>query len=172
MRVRVNADGQLVSPGLNAGPDFGEITVADATGITLTTPTTAADIKHATLTVVGNSSGVTLSATAASITIRRPGLYLVAFNLGEMTAVNSQVVTIDIYKNAAVASPTIRASLTQLATAAVLNYSLAASGVMSLTKGDVLTVRGTADTGNLVVKRMHFYAVQLADLPAVTVTGE
>lgn len=172
MRVRLNADGVLMSPGLNAGPDFGEITVADATGITITTPTTATALAHASLTVAGNSSGVTLSATAASITIRRPGLYRVGFSVANMTAVNSQACLINVFKNGTVLAPTIAASVTQLATAAVLNFSLAAEGVVSLVKGDVLVPRGTASTGDLIIKNMRFFAVQLSDLPAVTVTGE
>lgn len=168
MRIRVNADGGLASPGLNAAPDFGELTVSSA--LTVTTPTTATDIKGGTM-AVGNSSGLALSASAGSITIRRPGLYLVYYNISECTGVNSAVWTFDVYKNAAVASPAVKTGLTHPATA-VVRASFNAIGVLSLTKNDVLTFRATADTGSVVFPSGRFGAYQLLDLPAVTVTGE
>ena len=170
MRVRLNADGGLAAPGLNADPDFGELTVDDGTGVALTTPTTAADIKGLPM-AAGLSSGCTLSATDGSITINRPGRYLVSFTVAEVTAVNSQVITVDVYKNAAVLSPAIKATLTQPGTA-IPRVSLAGQGMVSLTKNDVLTLRATADTGNFTTKRVRFSAVQLQDLPAATVAGQ
>lgn len=169
MRVRMNVDGVLVSPGMNAGGDFGELTVTAA--FTLTTPTTAADIKASTVTA-GNVSGCTLSASAGSVTIRRTGLYLVYFNIADCTGVDLAVWTFDVYKNAAVLAPVIRSTLSQIATKAVLRPAFAASGVLSLVKNDVITYRGTADTGSIVFANGRFGVVQLADLPAPTVTGE
>lgn len=168
MRVRVNGDGGLVSPGLNADPHFGEIYVNDDTGVALTTPTTATAIAHASLTLAGPSFGVTIAPTAGSITVARAGKYRVGFALSEITPVNNQVITLEVYKNGAVVaaatnvSPGARAKFTQPA-AAVAIPTMASVGYLDLAKGDVLTLRVVVNADNFTVKRLRFYAEQVSD---------
>lgn len=162
MRVRVNNDAGLASPGLNADPHFGELVVDDATGVALTTPTSATTLGGSPM-LAGQSFGLAV-AVAGTITIARAGLYLVHFAANQITKVNSQVVTIEVYNNAAVLTTgkALKAKFTQPATAVEIP-TMSSFGILSLAAGDVLTLKGTADTGNLTIKNLRFGATQLTD---------
>lgn len=175
MRVRVNDDGGLAAPGLNCDPHYAEIYIDDDTGVALTTPTAATAIAHATLTKAGPSFGPTVSETGGSVTIARAGRYRVAFALSEITPVNSQVITLEVYKNAAAVtaasgtSPGAKAKFTQPATAVAIP-SMSSLGYLNLAKGDVLTLTVIASVGNFTVKRARFVVEQVSDQPLTVTT--
>lgn len=164
--VRRTADGKRHPDTLDGDGNYAALTIDDATGVVLTTPTTAAAIKGSPMAVGLVSSAVdenpSQSATNGTITIARPGVYEVGFSAGEIVGVNSQAAIIEVYKNAAVLSPAVLAKVTQPATALAI-VSLAASALVSLARGDVLDFRATASTGNFTCKRGHFYARQIRD---------
>ena len=160
-RRRDDTSGLIHPDKFEARAHYGALVIDDGTGVVLTTPTSAADIKGAPM-AAGESNGCTLSATDGSITIVRPGRYAVSFAAGEVVGVNNQALTIEVYKGAAVLAKALLAKVTQPATALAI-VSLAASGIVDLEKGDVLTLRATGSTGNVTVKRLRFSAVQIDD---------
>jgi hypothetical protein len=170
MQVRVNADAGLAYPGLNCEPHCGEIYINDDTGVALAITATTA-IAHATLTLAGPNFGLTIAPTAGSFTIARAGLYRVAFALSEITPVNSQVITLEVFKNgAAVAaaanvSPGARAVFTQPGTAVAVP-TMSGTGYLRLARGDVLTLTVNVGSTTFTVKRLRFTCEQVQDLTA------
>lgn len=165
-RRRDDTDGLIQPDRLEARPHYGSLVIDDATGVVLTTPTSAADIKGSPM-AAGESNGCTLSATDGSITIVRPGKYRIEFAAGEIVGVNSQAVIVEVYKGAAVLAKAVLAKITQPATALPI-VSLAAGGIVDLERGDVITFRATASTGNFTCKRGRFSVTQLDDDSART----
>lgn len=159
MRVRVNGDGGLVSPGLNADPHFGELVLDDATGIALTTP--SATLVAAAAVAAGESFGLTVTAGATStLTVVRAGRYQLSAVLSDLTTSTGAVVTIAVQKNSAALSPVLQSIMT---TAGTADGHIAITGIVSLAKGDVLRLVATTSAGNLTIKRLRFSAVQLSD---------
>jgi hypothetical protein len=170
MRVRVNNDGGLQSPGLNTDPHCGSFFFDSGTAFALTTPTTATAITgtNATGLAIGPSFGALQTLAAGSFTVTRAGLYRVTFGLSQITAVNSQVITLEVYKNGAVIPSTtgngpVKALFTQPGTAVEIP-AMGTEGLVQLTVGDVVTLTAIASTGNFGAKRLQFVLVQLADV--------
>lgn len=160
-KVRLDADStadQVVAPLMNADPAHGSIECDDGTGVVLTTPTSA--------TIVGGSPAAagesfkTTPAAAGTITLSRGGKYLCCFNASEITPVNSQVITLEVYKGSTAQG--IKAKFTQPGTAVAIP-AMCGVGVVSCARGDVLSVKAIADTGNFTVKRFQFTVVQLSE---------
>lgn len=172
MRARLNADGGLFSPGINCGPDYGELTIGGGTAFASASNPTA-EVIDGTGVAAGNSSGLTMSATTGLITVRRPGLYLVYLSIGQISSASaSGVITLAVQKNTAAVAPRITAKLLQ---PAVVDNFMSANcmRVVSLTKGDTIRAVVTGTTGGIITIEEGVLGVcQLLDLPAVTVTGE
>lgn len=173
MRARLNADGVLFPPGLNADPDFAELTIGGGTPFVTTVINPTAEVVLGAGVAAGLVQGITQAAATGLLTIRRPGLYLVYLSLGQISAaLSSGVITLAVQKNSASLAPRMQGVLLQPAVAA--NFmSFSSHRVVSLTKGDTLRVVITGTVGGFItITEGVLGCVQLSDLPAVTVTGE
>lgn len=162
MFIRRRGTSQIQPDKFEARPNYAELTIDDNTGVVLTTPTTATAVAGAPM-ANGEFFGAGVALAAGSITIDRAGRYRVGFHAGELVGVNSQALQLLVYKNAANLSPQIAAKITQPSTALPI-VALSAEGILLLAKGDVLVLRAIGSTGNVTVKRLRFYAVQIDDV--------
>lgn len=165
MRVRLNNDAGLSSPGLNTDPHCGEFYFDSSSAYALTTPTAATAITstNATGLTAGEQFGGLGLASAGSFTITRPGIYRLFANLSEVTPVDSQVITLEFFKNGAAIGKPIKAKYTQASTSIAIP-SIVCEGLANLVGGDVITLTVIASTGNFGSKRLHFGLVQLTDV--------
>lgn len=160
-RRRNDTLGLIHPDGFEARPHYASLVINDGTGVVLTTPTSATAITGAPM-ALGEANGATPLVSAGSLTISRPGRYRIGFHAGELVGVNNQALTLEVYKNGAVITNAILAKITQPATALAI-VSLSAEGIENLERDDVLVLRATGSTGNVTVKRLRFFAVQLDD---------
>jgi len=123
-----------------------------AASIALTTPSTATIVTGASGWSSALSSGApdafVVSATAGTVTVPRAMTVKVRYQLSNITAVNSQVITTQIFGGAS--SGTARGGIcvnTQPATA-VGTVIQQGEAVFSAAAGDVISVKVTASTGN------------------------
>lgn len=144
---------------LNINPHYAYLDIDDDTGLALTTPTTATTVGGAPMTVQAESG---LDADVAGpITVTRAGLYEVDFCASEITPVNSQVVTLEVYKGAVAAGG--KQKFTQTGTAVAVPSMSGLSGPITCAVGDILTLKVIASTGNFTIKRLQIRARQIAD---------
>lgn len=137
-----------------------------ATGVTcaLTTPTSAtiitdADCWSAAYTdPAASSGGLTVSATAGTITIPRAMRVKVSYAFSEFTVVNSQVLTFQVF-----AGSTGKGGVCKISQLATGDSAVDCSGIaiFDAAAGDVITVKGIADTGNLTSGEGHFIVEEL-----------
>jgi hypothetical protein len=120
-----------------------------AAAIALTTPTTATTVTDADGWAAGptqvavSDGGITVGVVAGTFTIGKAGLYRVSYGQSELTVVNSQVVTLQIYKNADAAGGISKS--TQLTSAPL---AMSGEALLSCAAGDVITLKVIASTGN------------------------
>lgn len=171
--IRSSVDGKLSPYNLTTDPQLCEITVADGTGITFTTPTVATKISDATLTVAGAVRGTAVSSpTGGTCTIKKSGLYLVGACLGNGTGANTATVTLGLQKAigvgaAAAISPAINAVTTTLTAQPWI--PLCAQGYVSVSAEDaastaIFSPTITGSTGNVVIKQMRFFVQKVDEL--------
>jgi hypothetical protein len=117
--------------------------------IALTTPSSATTITDAdgwtaSVTQVEEADGgITLSATAGTATIGKAGLYRVSYGQSDITVVNGQVLTAEVYKGSTASGGICKA--TQLTSAPCVLQGVA---YVDCAVGDVITVKIIASTGN------------------------
>jgi hypothetical protein len=117
--------------------------------IALTTPTAATIITDADGWTAGerqvavSDGGITVSATAGTFTIGKTGLYRVKYTQSEITVVNGQVLTAEVYVGTTASKGICKT--TQLTAAPCV---LAGEVLLSLTAGNVVSVKIIASTGN------------------------
>ena len=167
-RVRMNDDGGLVPPGMNADGDYGTLRIGGGTDFdTASNPTN--EVIDGTGVAAGLAFGCTLDATAGTITVNRTGVYELYLNLSEVSAASaSGVITANLQKNSAAFSPPITGKLLQPAVAA--NFmDLNVRRIVSLVKNDVIRAVLTGTTGGVIkVEHGELGLVQLSDAELAT----
>ena len=147
MPAVVGADNKPVPDGHTARPIVAVLSQAAA--IALTTPTVATTVTDADgwaagpVQVLPADGGITVGVVAGTFTIGKAGLYRAAYGQSEITVVNGQVITLQLYKNAAAAGGISKS--TQL-TAAPL--AMSGEAFIDCAAGDVITLKVIASTGN------------------------
>jgi|GEM_PF-5643970 len=115
----------------------------------LTTPTAATTIADADSWTAGvrqvdvADGGISVSATAGTFTIGKAGVYRVKYTQSEITVVNGQVLTAEVYVGSTANKGICKA--TQLTAAPCV---LAGEVLLSLSAGDIVTVKIIASTGD------------------------
>lgn len=158
MRLRTNYDGGEAFPGANCDPQYGELVIlnwASAAG-----PSSEVIDNAAGSVVVGESFGVTLDASAGTLTIDRPGLYLIEL-LGTCSADGACEPEFALQKNTADFSPTIEADVDLGASNA--KGVIAVSRLVKLAKGDVIRAEVTVATQVVTVHDAVLRVFQLTD---------
>jgi hypothetical protein len=158
LSVRTSDD--KVSPeSLNINPHYAYLDIDDDTGLALTTPTTATVVGGSPMTVQAES-GLD-AATDGTITVTRAGTYEVDYALSEITPVNSQVITLEVYLGTTAKGG--KQKFTNAGTAVAIPSMSGMSGPITCAVGEVLTLKVIASTGNFTVKRAQIRARQIAD---------
>jgi hypothetical protein len=168
MRARLNSDGGLHPAGINADPHFGALNIVAFASAS--NPTDEVVDNTAGSVVAGASFGCTLDADAGTITMQRPGLYLVSLDLGQVSSASaSGNIQFDVQKNSSALSPVLRTKI--LEPAVVNNFmNMSCSRPLSLAKNDVLRVVVTGTVGGIItVANGTFWVLQLSDA-ALSVT--
>lgn len=143
---------------LNLNPHYGYLNIDDETGLALTTPTAATTIGGAPMTVAAEN-GLD-AAVAGTLTVKRAGDYVVDYQLSEITPVNSQVITVEVYKGAVAQGG--KQKFTQPGTAVAIPCIAGKSAPITCGVGEVLTVKVIASTGNFTVKRAQIACNQIS----------
>jgi hypothetical protein len=109
----------------------------------------SAEVVDGTGVVAGRSNGVTLSATDGTITIDRPGDYVVELALSDFSCgAASGNVQFDVQKNGASFTTTDRMQVIRVAATAKAGVTLRKQ--LTLAKGDVLRTIVTSAAGNAI----------------------
>lgn len=144
------SDGLPVPQGFRSRPAYAQIRLAGA--VTLTTPTVATTLAGANLAAPANTAdplpadgGLVVAATLGTITAPRAMMLEVEYGLSNLTVVNGQVLTAEVYVGAVANGG--KSSQTQLTAAPA---SLNGKTIVNVAAGDVITVKVTASTGNFV----------------------
>ena len=168
-RVRVNGDGGLAPPGLNADGVYGVLNIGGGTDFdTAANPTD--EVIDGTGVAAGVAFGCTLDAAAGTITVSRPGVYELDLNLSEISSASaSGVITANLQKNSAAFSPVITGKLLQPAVAA--NFmDLNIRRIVTLAKGDVIRAVLTGTVGGVIkIENGSLMVKQLTDSELATV---
>lgn len=143
-----------------AKPDYGLLVIGGGTDFV--SAGTAAEVVDGTGVAVGLSNGATLSASAGSITIDKPGVYRVGFKLHNYITGNAGVVTANLFKNAGAFTQRIRAVSTAAATA-VQQCGLVAERFELLAKGDAITLSVSTTVGTVTITEGEIYVEQITD---------
>lgn len=153
MALIVRDADDLPSPdGYVSLPHVASLQVANS--LAVTTPTTATALTDADGWAAGlqqpaqASGGPVVSATGGSVTVTRAGNYKVRYGISQVTAVNSQVVTLQIFGGAA--GDTAKGGIckcTQLGTADTI-LNMCGEAFFAAALGDVIRLKVIADTGN------------------------
>lgn len=157
----------LMSDGLN-DPEFRNINPArvdlridDGTGVVLTTPTVPTRLGGAPMAVAfevvddGNING--------AITVGKAGTRTVRYSLSEITPVNNQVLTVEVFRQplgGAAVSVGGRQLFTQPATAVAIPGMSGESPPFACGVGDIIDLRITGSTGNVTVRRANIVSQQ------------
>lgn len=147
MSAVVGSDNKPVPDGHKARPCLASLT--QTASLALTTPSTATTLTDADAWTAGvrqvdvADGGITVSATGGTFTIGKSGLYKVRYGQSDITVVNGQVLTAEVYVGSTASKGICKA--TQLTAApCVLNGEV----VLDLDAGDIVTVKIIASTGN------------------------
>lgn len=147
MPAVVGSDNKPVPDGHKALPCIA--TLNQTAALALTAPSTATTLTDPDSWTAGvrqvdvADGGITVSASAGTLTAGKAGLYRVRYSQSEITVVNGQVLTTEVFVGSTASGGRCRA--TQLTAAPCV---LAGEAIVSLSPGDVVTVRVTASTGN------------------------
>lgn len=167
LRPRGVDDSKVNSVRTWAEVNHGSLFIDDATGfVSATTPT--AEVIDAAPVTVGFTSGMTGAVATGSLTVSRAGRYRASVNLGSVLSGNASVVTVELYKNAAVLAATAAAGgaakciLTMAGTAVVMSGGIVPC-LTTAVPGDVYDVRVTGTVGTITIKNYRFELVQVDD---------
>lgn len=147
MSAVVGADNKPVPDGHKARPVAAVLKQVAA--IALTTPTAATTITDADGWEAGPTQvavadgGLTVSATAGTFTCGKAGLYRASYGQSDITVVNGQVLTAEVYVGSTASGGICKA--TQLTGAPCV---LAGEALLDLDVGDIVTLKIIASTGN------------------------
>lgn len=147
MSAVVGTDSKPVPGGHKALPIFASLNQTAA--IVLTTPTAAAIVTDADGWTAGQrqvavaDGGITVSATAGTFTIGKDGFYRVKWGQSDITVVNGQVLTGEVYVGSTASKGICKA--TQLTAAPCV---LASEVILDLNAGDVVSLKMIGSTGN------------------------
>jgi hypothetical protein len=138
--------------------------VTSANTCALTTPTTATIITDADCWTAAytdpaaSAGGFTVSATNGTITVPKAMRVRVSFGLSEFTVVNSQVITVQVF-----AGSTAKGGVSKITQLATGDSAVDVNGVavFDAAAGDVLSIKGIADTGNLTAGEGYFVVEEL-----------
>jgi hypothetical protein len=158
LKIRTSDDG--VEPNsLNLAPHYGDISIDNDTGVVITAPTSATTVGGAPA-VVATEYGLD-AAVNGTFTIARPGNYRLRYFLSEITPVNNQVLTFEAFIDSTPAGG--RSRFNQPATAVPISTMAGCSPPIACVVGSVLTLKVTASTGNVTIKRGQIIVEQVAD---------
>ncbi len=138
--------------------------VTSANTCALTTPTTATIITDADCWTAAytdpaaSAGGFTVSATNGTITVPKAMRVRASFGLSEFTVVNSQVITVQVF-----AGSTAKGGVSKITQLATGDSAVDVNGVavFDAAAGDVLSLKGIADTGNLTAGEGYFVVEEL-----------
>lgn len=154
--IQRSADNRNHPDGLVSAPQFAFLTVGAS--LAVTAPATATIITAAGAWTNSRSSGVIVDATAGTVTITKAGLYRVNYCLSDITAVNSQVLTVQAFIGSTGQGGTCRITQPATATQAV---QLAGEALLSCAVNDVITLRVIASTGNFTTAAGAFNVMEV-----------
>jgi hypothetical protein len=144
------SDGKQVPQGFKNLPHFAEL--QQAASCALTTPTAATVVTDADCWGAGDQSptnalgGPLVSATAGTITITKAGNYEIEYGQSDLTVVNAQVITLQIFGGSAGTTALGGISKSTQLTAAPL--VMAGKCFAACAVGDIITLKVIASTGN------------------------
>lgn len=150
--IVVDADDVASPDGYVSLPHVASLQVAAS--LAVTTPTTAQPLTDADGWAAGlqqpaqASGGPVVSETAGSVTITRAGNYKVRYGVSQITGVNSQVITLQIFGGSA--GDTAKGGIckvSQPGTATAIP-NLCGEAFFACALGDVVRLKVIADTGN------------------------
>lgn len=157
-----SSDSKVAPDGYAVQQNMAELQLDNATGVVLTTPTTATVVADAangwTAGLIGGLFSATtgsVTATTGAIVIPKAGNYRVTYSLSGITVVTTQVITTEIYKGSLSAGAGTASKgkcvVTQLTGAPVM---VSASVLLtSLVIGDIISLKVIASTGNFGAKQ-------------------
>lgn len=154
--IQRSADSKNHPDGLVSSPQYAYLTVGAS--LAVTTPAAATTITAASAWTNSRSSGVVVDATAGTITITKAGLYRVNYCFSDITAVNSQVLTVQAFIGAVGQGGTCKITQPATATQAV---QLAGEALLSCAVGDVITLKVIASTGNFTTAAGAFNVMEV-----------
>lgn len=154
--IQRSADAKNHPDGLVSAPQYAFLTVGAS--LAVTTPAAATTITAAGAWTNSRSSGVIVDATAGTVTITKAGLYRVNYCFSDLTAVNSQVLTVQAFIGAVGQGGTCKITQPATATQAV---QLAGEAVLSCAVGDVITLKVIASTGNFTTAAGAFNVMEV-----------
>lgn len=147
MSAVVGSDNKPVPDGHKARPCLASL--RQTASLSLTTPSTATTLTDSDAWTAGvrqvdvADGGITVSASAGTFTIGKAGIYSVRYGQSDITVVNGQVLTTEVYVGSTASKGICKA--TQLTAAPCV---LGSEVILSLSAGDVVTVKVIASTGN------------------------
>jgi hypothetical protein len=146
MALVTGSDGKAVPQGFQSRPTFAQIRPTGA--VVLTTPTAATTFAGANMAAgladpATNDGGFIVAATAGTITAPRAMRARVRYSLSNITVVNGQVITAEVFVNATASGG--RCIQTQLTAAPC---QVAGEVIVTLAAGDVVALRIIGSTGN------------------------
>lgn len=168
MDIRSEADGKKLPGGWTAKPHLGKLFIDDATGFVSAATPTDEIVDAAPVTIWTPGATVVGSVAAGTLTIVRSGIYRVDCNMSSVLGGNASIITAKIFLDGAVVGATaaLGGSFSQIVlmagTAAVMtipNFG----GLLSLVKGQTLSVAVTGTVGTVTIKKFQLSAVQLTD---------
>lgn len=154
--IQRSADSKNHPDGLVSSPQYAYLTVGAS--LAVTTPAAATTITAASAWTNSRSSGVVVDATAGTITITKAGLYRVNYCFSDITAVNSQVLTVQAFIGAVGQGGTCKITQPATATQAV---QLAGEALLSCAVGDVVSLKVIASTGNFTTAAGAFNLMEV-----------
>lgn len=152
--IQRDADDKDHPDGLVTAPKRAQMHIANSCAVT--TPTSATIVTDADGWASVIAEGFTNSASAGTITCLKAGLYRAAYGLSDITVVNGQVLTSEIYVGTTASKG--KCKQTQLTAAPA---SLNGSTILTLAVGDVVTIKIIADTGNFTCAAGFLEVIEL-----------
>lgn len=131
--------------------------------VAVTTPTTAAIVTDGDAWTAGvqqpavASGGPVIDATAGTVTITRDGNYRVSYGQCQLTKVNSQVITLEVYKGTTASGGISK--FTQPATAVEVPF-MGGTAFVTCVVGNVLSLKVICDTGSYGAIAGGFFHVE------------
>ena len=154
--IQRSADSKNHPDGLVSAPQYAFLAVGAS--LAVTTPTAATVITAAGAWSNTRSSGVVVDATAGTVTITKAGLYRVNYCLSDITAVNTQVLTVQAFIGTTAQGGVCKITQPATATQAI---QLSGEALLSCAVGDVVTLKVIASTGNFTTAAGAFNLMEV-----------